>query len=128
MNRQQTLDAAAHAVMGAREAQYSPPENNFARIAAMWAAYKGVPFQAHDVAAMLALLKLARIATSPAYEDSWVDLAGYAACGAEVATKPPSPTLTGGLPPLSGQAVGRNTPINQWPDIPHAPRHPKSPE
>ena len=37
-----------------------------------------------DVAAMLALLKIARIASGHAKEDNWVDLAGYAACGGEI--------------------------------------------
>ena len=35
---------------------------------------------------MLALLKIARIATGHAKEDNWVDLAGYAACGGEIET------------------------------------------
>ena len=34
-----------------------------------------------DLAAMLALLKIARIASGHAKEDNWIDLAGYAACG-----------------------------------------------
>ena len=33
---------------------------------------------------MLALLKIARIASGRAKEDNWVDLAGYAACGGEI--------------------------------------------
>jgi len=39
------------------------------------------------VAMMMALLKIARIRTGTATEDSFVDLAGYAACGAEIASK-----------------------------------------
>jgi len=35
---------------------------------------------------MMALLKIARIRTGTATEDSFVDLAGYAACGAEIAS------------------------------------------
>ena len=35
---------------------------------------------------MMALLKIARIKTGKATEDSFVDLAGYAACGAEIST------------------------------------------
>lgn len=35
---------------------------------------------------MMALLKIARIKTGTATEDSFVDLAGYAACGAEIAS------------------------------------------
>jgi hypothetical protein len=37
-----------------------------------------------DVAAMMILMKVSRITTSPGKEDNWVDIAGYAACGAEV--------------------------------------------
>ena len=37
-----------------------------------------------DVAAMMALLKIARIASGTAKPDNWVDLAGYAACGGEL--------------------------------------------
>ena len=39
-----------------------------------------------DVATMMALLKVARIATG-SNPDSFVDLAGYAACAGEIATK-----------------------------------------
>ena len=37
------------------------------------------------VALMMALLKVARLIKSPEHLDSWVDLAGYAACGGEIA-------------------------------------------
>lgn len=70
-----------------RNVSYGEPERNFGRIAEMWSVYKGITFEAHDVAAMLALLKIARIAVSPDKEDHWIDLAGYAACGGEV--RPP---------------------------------------
>ena len=44
------------------------------------------PTEHQTQAAMLALLKLARIKHSEGrHRDSWVDLAGYAACGAECA-------------------------------------------
>ena len=80
------LARAAHIVTRDRNIQYGSPEQSFERIAAMWGAYLGADMlMAHDVAAMLALLKIARIATNPMHEDSWVDLAGYAACGADVA-------------------------------------------
>lgn len=36
---------------------------------------------------MMALLKIARIRTGTATDDSYVDLAGYAACGAEINSK-----------------------------------------
>ena len=40
---------------------------------------------AKDVAMMMALLKIARICTGTGTEDSFIDLAGYAACGGEIA-------------------------------------------
>lgn len=43
----------------------------------------GVYIDANDVAMMMALLKIARIAAGGGKADSWIDLAGYAACGAE---------------------------------------------
>ena len=58
--------------------------NNFTAIAGFWSVYKGVEFTANDVAMMMALLKIARIRTGTATDDSYVDLAGYAACGAEI--------------------------------------------
>lgn len=64
-----------------------PPENNFQVIADFWTVYKGVKFTATDVAMMMALLKVARIRSGTGTEDSFVDLAGYAACGGEIATK-----------------------------------------
>jgi hypothetical protein len=37
------------------------------------------------VALMMAWLKIVRASGNPGHEDSFVDLAGYAACGAELA-------------------------------------------
>lgn len=61
------------------------PEDSFKVIAAMWSAYLGHEVTPHDVAACMALLKVARIKTSPGDRDSWLDLAGYAACGSACA-------------------------------------------
>jgi hypothetical protein len=75
-------------VSGAREDAYGGPEKSFTTIAALWSAYLGIPLKPHDVAAMQALVKLARIRGSRGeHRDSWVDLAGYAACGAECVTE-----------------------------------------
>jgi hypothetical protein len=32
-------------------------------------------------------VKIARAAVNPKQADTWIDIAGYAACGAEIATK-----------------------------------------
>ena len=93
MKRKEILEAAAKCVCGDREQDYGSPENNFRRIAEFWKVYlKGkcvslgadVSILPEDVSAMMALLKIARIASGNAKEDNWVDLAGYAACGGEL--------------------------------------------
>lgn len=87
MTRKETLDTAAKCVCGDREQDYGTPERNFQTIADLWRIYlKGVAISAVDVAAMLALLKIARISNGHNKDDNWIDLAGYAACGAEIAT------------------------------------------
>ena len=75
------LAEAEPLVNGDRDDQYGAPRSDFTRPAAMWTAYLGADIQPHDVAALMALLKLSRIRWSPGKRDSWVDLAGYAACG-----------------------------------------------
>lgn len=87
MTRSEILQAAERCVNGDRERDYSSPEQNFSRIAEFWNVYLGLHISmitAKDVAAMLALLKIARIASGNAKDDNWVDLAGYAACGGEI--------------------------------------------
>lgn len=86
MNRATCLKKADECVNGKREQDYGSPESNFLKIADLWSAYYGAPFSANDVAMLMALLKIARISTGTATEDSFVDLAGYAACGCEIAT------------------------------------------
>lgn len=89
--RSDILDLAKRCVCGDREQDYGSPEQNFERIAEMWEVYLAgkctsadVCILPEDVAAMLALLKIARIASGHAKADNWVDLAGYAACGGEI--------------------------------------------
>lgn len=93
MTREQVLDNAKKCVMGDREQDYGSPENNFDTIARLWAAYlHALPkdvlgnrkILSKDVAAMLGLMKIARIASGNAKDDNWIDLAGYAACGGEL--------------------------------------------
>lgn len=90
MTRKECLDKAAECVLKDRASQYGGVENNFARIAELWNVYlgphAGIGIESHDVAAMMALLKIARVRSNPGHGDSWIDLAGYAACGAECAS------------------------------------------
>jgi hypothetical protein len=86
--RREALNEAADLVDGDRNNQYGDPIGDFQSTAAMWQAYLDrvkssgrETLLAHDVAAMMALLKISRIGWSAQKKDSWIDLAGYAACG-----------------------------------------------
>lgn len=83
MKRAEILEAARVCVCGEREQDYGTPEDSFAIIGKLWAAYMGVDFTPKDVAMMMALLKIARIKNGDK-ADSFVDLAGYAACAGEI--------------------------------------------
>lgn len=92
LTRADILHAAEKCVCGQRETDYGTPEDNFKTIAELWKTYLrracvdeagGVYIDANDVAMMMTLLKIARIAAGGGKADSWIDLAGYAACGAE---------------------------------------------
>lgn len=84
MKRAECLHKAEECVCGKRQDDYGTPEDSFSAIAKLWSAYYGAPFGAVDVAMMMALLKIARIRTGTGTDDSFVDLAGYAACGCEI--------------------------------------------
>ena len=79
------LDVAKAYITKDRQADHGDAEDNFTRIAQYWSVHLGVPVKAHDVAVMMALLKVARIKQNPNHIDNWVDGAGYFACGGEIA-------------------------------------------
>lgn len=93
MERKEVLAAAKRIVCGDRDADYGSPEYSFQAIADLWSAYlldRAEPFggtciiHAKDVAAMMVLFKIGRIATGKSKADNWIDAAGYAACGGEI--------------------------------------------
>lgn len=84
MNREQLLDQAKEIVTKHRQSQYGTPEDNFGTIALMWGAYLGRELSKGDVAYLMILLKIARGKHKQEFADNWLDVAGYAACGAEV--------------------------------------------
>ena len=84
MTREEILDEAKRCVCGQREQDYGTPESNFQLIADLWMDYLKCTITPTDVAMMMALLKIARIKNGGGTGDSFVDLAGYAACGGEL--------------------------------------------
>lgn len=81
--RKHLLQDAIKTVCKDRADEYGCLESNFDDIAELWTVYLGVKVERRDVANMMVLLKVARNGT-PGHRDNWVDIAGYAACGAEV--------------------------------------------
>jgi hypothetical protein len=78
------LEEAANIIYGDREKTYGHPSKNLECIADLWHTYlinKGdsTRINAKDVAVMMALLKIARLANNPNHHDSLVDGVGYLA-------------------------------------------------
>jgi hypothetical protein len=91
------LKEAMEIVHKDRNANYGSPEDNFAAIANIWTAYFKVAvhnrvwatencpqFTPADVAVLMVLVKIVRLANNPNHHDSVVDIAGYAACLADI--------------------------------------------
>lgn len=94
VGRGDILDKARSCVCQDRNMEYGEPEDGFRLIAALWEPVirescvspgADVSVGPETVALLMALLKIARAATNPGHPDSWIDLAGYAACGGEIA-------------------------------------------
>ena len=103
MNRAEILDEAKAAITVDRQQTHGKPENNFATIAAIWAARLGVSITPAQVAIMLVDLKTVRAWGNPRHNDNWVDIAGYAACGGELATLPRNGATDAVAAPGNGQ-------------------------
>ena len=87
MKRGDILDTAKGYVTKDRAQTHGPAEETFGRIAAVWSARLGVDITQAQVCILLADLKSCRAWGNPQHADNWVDLAGYAACGGEIATE-----------------------------------------
>ncbi len=83
MTRKELLEAALKATTE-RGQEYGKPEDNFATIAKFWSVYLRKTITAHDVAMMMVLFKAARDKANPGHTDNLTDIAGYAACAAEL--------------------------------------------
>jgi hypothetical protein len=95
ITRSDVLSTADHLISKDRADVYGPPRQSFGRIGALWGAMLGTDaIPPETVALMLVQLKVSRIVSSPSHEDSWVDLAGYAALGGELATEARQLTYT----------------------------------
>ncbi|RAP39310.1 hypothetical protein BYZ73_21200 [Rhodovulum viride] len=85
MDRSALLQAARQAVTVDRAATHGRLTDTFGAIARLWSVRLGVEITPDQVAIMLIDLKTARAWTNPGHADNWIDMAGYAACGGELA-------------------------------------------
>jgi len=83
-SRGSILDTAKEYVTKDRAADHGDMEDNFQRIADYWSVHLDQRIDAHDVAVMMTLLKVARIKSNPRHMDNFIDGAGYLACGGEL--------------------------------------------
>jgi predicted glycosyltransferase involved in capsule biosynthesis len=84
MKREQVLQKAFNLVHGPRAEKYGPPLTNHERIAAGFSVIFNQEVKPSQVVKALIWLKIARLVNAND-DDSWVDIAGYAAIGSEIA-------------------------------------------
>jgi len=77
------LDQAKELVKGDRQEEYGDKLTNHENIAALWSIFLRKKLTPHDVAMCMALVKVARLMHAHK-QDSYIDLASYAAIAGEI--------------------------------------------
>ncbi len=86
MTRNEVLSEANRLIHGDRAVDYGDAQTSFEDISAIWSAILRHQVSPQDVARCMIALKMVRLSASPQKVDSWVDIAGYAAIGGELAS------------------------------------------
>lgn len=86
MKREEILDTAKDLTTGDRDEQYGSAATSFGRIANLWEQVLGIEVRPEQVALCMVMVKVSRLVNQPVHEDSWIDMAGYAGLGGELAT------------------------------------------
>ena len=81
------LTEAVKLVGGDRQRDYGDKVVNHSNIARLWSAYLDIPIQAHDVAILMALLKIARTKLGAVSKDTYTDMSAYSAIAGEIKFK-----------------------------------------
>ena len=112
-SRQEVIELVTQAVMSDRNQDYTPPEQNFQRIADLWNVYlEGrTEVTPYDTSIMMVLVKVARIMQSPHLVDHLVDIAGYAACAGDVLPPAPQAELPLDDAPVDEAPVVKSSPV-----------------
>lgn len=85
--REHVLRKAAELVTGDRQVVYGDASEEFVKVAAAWSAVFGWDVRPDQVPLAMSMLKSVRLQNCPDHEDSWIDIAGYASLGYEVALR-----------------------------------------
>ena len=86
----ETKEFLSHAIKlvgGDRQKDYGDKVKNHSNIARLWSAYLDIPIEAHDVAILMALLKVARTKLGAVSKDTYVDMSAYSAIAGEIKFK-----------------------------------------
>ena len=87
MKSNQILNQASVLVKGQREKDYGDKTENHNNIDKLWSAYLDIKIDAHDVALMMALLKMARTKLGEVSKDTYIDMSAYSAIAGEIKFK-----------------------------------------
>lgn len=85
--RQEILDRARHYITGPKQDEYGDAFITHQRIAWEISSVVGRDITATEAVLCQIGVKKARLSLNPTHVDSWIDLAGYAALGAEIAAR-----------------------------------------
>ena len=86
------LEEAKDLIYGQRADDYGDAQSNFQRMADLVNPIikkADGNLTATDMALLMIQVKIARLQETPDHEDSWIDIAGYAALGAQIAVTGP---------------------------------------
>ena len=83
MKRDKALKIAEGLVSEKRASVYGDARLNHQRIANMWSVIFGIKVQVWMVYLAMGAVKMSRMMNKPEHEDSWIDICGYGALGAE---------------------------------------------
>ena len=83
MKRDKALKIAEGLVSEKRASVYGDARLNHQRIANMWSVIFGVKVTVPRVCLAMVAVKISRLINTPDHEDSWIDICGYGALGAE---------------------------------------------
>ena len=89
MNTKEFLQEATKLSSEQRQKDYGDKVNNHKNIARLWSAYLNIKIEAHDVAVMMVLLKIARTKLGAVSKDTYIDMSAYGAIAGEIKFKEP---------------------------------------